>query len=61
MTTVIHTCDHCKKVVDKVWQWPHFHMDGLQITVNRMGYAEYCKDCSQILIMQTNGFKEIET
>lgn len=60
MTKTIHICDHCKKEVDSVYQWPHFQIDGLVITINRMGYAEYCKDCSQILIMQTNGFKEFE-
>lgn len=58
MTKTIHICDRCKKEVDRIYKWPYFSIDGLVITISQMGFAEYCKDCSQILIAQTNGFKK---
>lgn len=60
MRKEILICDHCKKEVDWLYVWPHFQIDGKAIRINQMGYGQYCKVCSQILLMEINAFKENE-
>ena len=51
MRKEILICDHCKKETDWLYSFYHIHIDGKLVTVDKEGYAEYCKDC-----MLCNGY-----
>lgn len=45
MITVIKTCDHCKKDVTHLYEWPRFTIKEDIISISQMGTYQYCKDC----------------
>lgn len=60
MITVIKTCDHCKKEVTHLYEWPRFRVrDGI-ISISEMGTYQYCKDCSALLISKIDAWQELK-
>lgn len=49
MRKEILICDHCKNETDWLYRFYHIHIDGKLVTVDKEGYAEYCKECMKSL------------
>ena len=60
MITVIKTCDHCKKEVDHLYEWPKFVIREGIISITQMGYYQYCVDCSSLLIKKIDAWRELK-
>lgn len=57
MRKQILVCDHCKKETEWLYNFYHIHIDGKLVTVDKEGYAEYCKECMLSLCDVINNYK----
>ena len=60
MTTIIRTCDHCKKEVPYLYDWPRFFIREGEIKIMNTGYYQFCKDCSSLLIQKIDAWQELK-
>lgn len=57
MRKVIFICDHCKKETNWLYRFYRIHIEGNDVTVDKEGYAEYCKECMKSLCDIIEKFK----